>query len=124
MDVLGATLSLARAVGLRVRPRWGAPRMFPQARDRAYTVYPPRDGVYEVVLSPRMRDEPDDRALGVILHELGHVACFVNAHPRHSEREADQEAEALFGVEIRYDDRDLVQTLDARGIRPRPRELG
>lgn len=62
-----------------------------------------------------------DRQVGVLSHELGHIALLFRGNEDHTERDADAEAERLFGKRINYDIED-VQTV-GRGVHPRPKRL-
>lgn len=77
-----------------------------------------------VYIAPKLIDCPGlsavarrDRQTGVLAHELGHVALFQRGETDHSERDADVEAERLFGYIIRYD-KDEVQTIGPGHTRP------
>lgn len=76
-----------------------------------------------IYLSPDLEDMPAPKRDGVVLHELGHALLMLGGDVSHTEREADAEAERVFGIRIYYDPKDLIQTT-ARGLRPRPASLG
>lgn len=95
---------------------------FPGDRDYAYChTEPDAQGFYRVGTAPKMEEAVDSRAYALIAHEIGHAVLLHAGIPTHSEKEADQMAEALFDMQISYD-ADDVQTLDA-GQRPRPAHL-
>jgi hypothetical protein len=75
-----------------------------------------------IVVAPKMAMAALDNIEGVLAHEFGHAILFHCGHWNHTEREADQAAEALFGAPIRYD-RNLIQST-TRGVCPRPAHLG
>lgn len=77
--------------------------------------------VAEVIVAPKIEDEPDDVIDALLRHELAHAVMLFQQHPDHSERAADALAEVLWGERICYDHRD-VQTL-APGKHPRPAHL-
>lgn len=62
-----------------------------------------------------------DRWAGVLAHELGHVYLLQRGVEEHTERQADEIAECLFGFTIKYDGED-VQTA-GEGKSPRPKYL-
>ena len=64
---------------------------------------------------------PIENLIGLVRHELGHLAEPGDATWRPSEQHADDVAERVTGERIRYDSRD-VQTV-GRGKYPRPRHL-
>lgn len=76
-----------------------------------------------LVVSRRLLAASPERFAGVLAHEIGHALLFEQGRFEHTEREADAVAEKVLGVRIRYDDED-VQTVGARGARPRPTRLG
>lgn len=87
-------------------------------RDLAYALYdadPPR-----IVVHKRLLRLPRQNVLGVIRHELGHVAD-PTPYALGAEQRADDVAESITGTKIRYDRRD-VQTV-GRGRYPRPLHL-
>lgn len=88
-----------------------------------------------------LREHHRERQVGVLAHELAHVSLLQRAHDirhrevataralsragkleNHTEREADAEAERLFGYTIRYDEEE-VQTISPDGVAPRPAHL-
>jgi hypothetical protein len=75
-----------------------------------------------IYLSPRLENMIAPKREGVVLHEFGHVLCFLEGKEKHTEREADFRAEEVFNINIYYDPKDLVQTTSG-GIRPRPSHL-
>ena len=74
-----------------------------------------------IYIRPRLLDMPRENQLGVLLHELGHVALLQRGNENHTEREADTVATALFGFPIRYDVDDIQTT--GPGTSPRPAHL-
>lgn len=88
-------------------------------RDVAWTEYA-QDGAGVVTVLRRLLLLPQENFLGVIRHELGHLAA-----PRWSDPEAEGHADAVAclvaGEPICYD-RDLLQTVGP-GTWPRPRSL-
>lgn len=75
----------------------------------------------EIIVAPKIEDEPDDVIHALLRHELAHGILLFHGHDDHSERDADALAEAVWGDPLNYDARD-VQTL-APGTHPRPRHL-
>lgn len=73
-------------------------------------------------VAPRLARESRARVEGVLAHELGHALLFLAGRPDHTERAADDAAEAYLGVEIAYDQGDVQTT--GPGARPRPARLG
>lgn len=71
-----------------------------------------------VVFYERALELPTKNLVALIRHELAHVLLW---HRRHTEREADELAEEVFGQAIHYDACG-VQTI-GRGTRPRPRKF-
>jgi hypothetical protein len=69
-----------------------------------------------------MEIQPQGRIEGVLMHEIGHALLFAAGVKDHTEREADEMAEAVFGRFVAYDEDDLVQTT-GEGLRPRPEYL-
>jgi predicted SprT family Zn-dependent metalloprotease len=86
---------------------------FPHARNFAYC----SDDLV-IVVAPKMVKSADHRIEGVLAHELGHAINFYLGNLRHSERDADDMAERIFGTTIFYD-RDTVQSTE-HGVSPRP----
>ncbi len=74
-----------------------------------------------VYIAPKLLTASRGRQIGVLMHELGHVAFLQRGNEDHTEREADKKAEELWGAKISYDDED-VQTIES-GTRPRPAHL-
>lgn len=110
--------------GLRVTLREGRAGEFPAARDHAYCelVGPLR---CRITVAPRMADASAPRCSALLAHELAHALLLAEGDEDHSEREADQRAEEVFGRAIYYDAQD-VQTWNGRvkgARRPRPRHL-
>ncbi len=102
-----------------VRFRYGKADEFPRKRNYAYCIDAPSGPV--IVLAPKARRASEERVLGVLAHEFGHALAFL-AGAEHTERDADDLAERVFGLRINYDTDD-VQTV-GEGVRPRPLRLG
>lgn len=65
---------------------------------------------------------PRQKLVAIALHELGHVLDGTHrfdseAAPRDAENRADWLVEKVLGVTLRYDPRDMVQTLDSAGTK-------
>lgn len=83
------------------------------------------DGSFRIAIAAKMNDADDSRVEGLIRHELAHAVLLHGGDMEHTERDADEVAEELFGSPLFYDDED-VQTTDqsAPGARrPRPAYL-
>ena len=93
---------------------------FPRPRDFAYTSEN-SEGGFDIVFSPKIKEASEERMLGLIRHELGHALFLLDGDEDHSEQDADDLAEEVFGTPIRYDRID-VQTI-GMGSSPRPRHL-
>lgn len=126
--VLAIFLMLRALVVAEFGPRFqvslieGKPCHFPTARSRAYCEF--EGGRLTIAVSPTLFRDNDARIQGVLRHEFGHAVYFFEGFEDHSERQADELAEVLFGDPIYYDS-ELVQTLNPRNaVRPRPRSLG
>lgn len=108
--------------GFRVTLVEGHPHEFPAERSRAYCQF--EKGKLTIAVSPTLFRDNTARIEGVLRHEFGHAVYFFEGYEDHSERQADELAEVLFGDLIYYDS-DLVQTINPRNaVRPRPRSLG
>lgn len=85
-------------------------------------------GAFRIAIAGKMNDPDladDSRVEGILRHELAHAVLLHGGDTEHTERDADEVAEALFGSPIFYDEDD-VQTTDpsAPGARrPRPEYL-
>jgi len=80
------------------------------------------DGSFRIAVAAKMNDADDSRVEGLLRHELAHAVLLHGGDMEHTERDADEVAEELFGSPLFYDDED-VQTTDqsAPGARrPRP----
>ena len=80
------------------------------------------DGSFRIAIAAKMNDADDSRVEGLLRHELAHAVLLHGGDMEHTERDADEVAEELFGSPLFYDDED-VQTTDqsAPGARrPRP----
>lgn len=62
-----------------------------------------------------------ERQEGILMHELAHVALLQAGNEEHSERDADDFAEVLWGKRIAYDNEDVQTT--GPGTSPRPVRL-
>lgn len=101
---------------LRVTPEPGRA----SARAHAWCVEP-HGGRCTVEVAPKLEDRAFKSICGVLAHELGHAYLLQAGAIEHSERDADDAAELLFGHVIRYD-ADEVQTWGS-GQSPRPAHL-
>lgn len=108
------------APGLRCRLSRGEPGEFPRQRNFAMCGLV-RPQVAEVIVAPKIENEPDAVIDALLRHELAHAILLYRGQDGHSERDADAFAEVLWGDRINYDARD-VQTL-APGRWPRPAHL-
>ena len=126
---LGLTLLLARTMR-RMDPKYGSIELiagegsikdFPNRRDFAYTFFPDSGQPYELVVSPRLKNQSPSRVIAIIRHEVAHAVLHESGEENHTERETDRMAEEIWGQKIYYDDED-VQTLEV-GTRPRPDHL-
>lgn len=91
------------------------------ARAYAYCTDLP-DGSFAIHVAPKMDEADDSRIDGLMRHELSHAVLLYTGDLEHTERDADEIAEELFGAPLYYD-QDDVQTTDpsAPGARrPRP----
>jgi hypothetical protein len=104
-----------------VELREGTEAEFPKKRNMAYCLQR-RDGSLCIVVAPKMENARTDQIDGVLRHEFGHALYMFCGRQEHTEREADQLAEEMFGAPIYYD-RDLIQSTRT-GKRPRPAHLG
>lgn len=108
------------------------PEAFPKKRNYAFCTSPesgPAVGVplgcCAICVAPKMLNATLDRVRGVLMHEIGHAVDFLYTpdHENHrEERRADQIAEAIWNIPIRYD-ADTVQSTCC-GVHPRPAHLG
>lgn len=86
------------------------------------------DGAFRIAIAGKLNDPnlaDDSRVEGLLRHELAHAVLLHTGDTEHTERDADDVAEALFGSPLFYD-ADDVQTTDpsAPGARrPRPAYL-
>lgn len=83
------------------------------------------DGSFRIAVAHKMNEADDSRIEGLLRHELAHAVLLHGGDLEHTERDADEVAEALFGSPLYYDEDD-VQTTDpsAPGARrPRPAYL-
>tara|TARA_R110002060_G_scaffold30712_2_gene41244 strand:+ start:4479 stop:4871 length:393 start_codon:yes stop_codon:yes gene_type:complete len=98
----------------------GEQQEFPMRRDFAYT-HQNDDGSLSIVFSPQIKEASEERMVGLIRHELAHALFLLEGEEDHSEQDADDLAEEVFGTPIRYD-RMNVQTIGS-GVTPRPKHL-
>lgn len=108
------------------------PAAFPNKRNYAFCTSPeagPKVGMHHgccaICVAPKILNAALPRVHGLLMHELGHAIDFqfTRNHPNHgSERRADQIAEAIWRIPIRYDE-DTVQSTCC-GVHPRPAHLG
>lgn len=105
---------------LRVCLLVGDPDDFPEERNFAMCGLV-RPEIAEVIVAPKIEDEPDAVIDALLRHELAHAVLLYRGQRGHSERDADAFAEVVWGDRINYDDRE-VQTL-APGQWPRPWHL-
>jgi len=90
--------------------------LFPEYRDIAYT-----DGE-TIFMSDKIFDLSRENMIALLAHEIAHI-YFMQRGIEHSEDEADEMAELLFGSKIYYDEFD-IQTIDPRNTKPfRPEYL-
>lgn len=89
-------------------------------RDLAYADEDARSGAPRVVMLARALKLSDDNVLGLMLHELGHVAD-IDVSKAGREQRADDIARWVTGLRISYDGRN-IQTVGP-GRYPRPRNL-
>jgi hypothetical protein len=83
------------------------------------------DGAFRIAVAGKLNDADDSRVEGLLRHELAHAVLLHTGDLEHTERDADDVAEALFSSPLFYDEED-VQTTDpsAPGARrPRPAYL-
>jgi hypothetical protein len=86
------------------------------------------DGSFRIAVAGKMNDASttdDSRVEGLLRHELAHAVLLHGGDLEHTERDADEVAEALFGSPLYYDEDD-VQTTDPSALgarRPRPEYL-
>ena len=120
-------------VPFRLLVREGTMEDFPARRDFAYTTTEapdhPQDRVengiengIEIVFSPQLPNQTNDRIRAIIRHELAHALLLSLDNWDHTEQTADDLAEKIFLAKIHYDTED-VQTLDTAGEYPRPFHL-
>ena len=115
-----AQATAAHAPGLRFRLTPGDPADFPRERNFAMCgLLAPAEA--NVIVAPKMEHEPDEVIHALLRHELAHGILLYCGHDGHSERDADELAEVVWGDRLFYDHRN-VQTL-APGKWPRPGHL-
>lgn len=108
------------------------PEAFPKKRNYAFCTAPESAaelgvpaGFCAICVAPKMLNAAVTRIRGVLMHEIGHAIDFqyTRNHPNHgSELRADEIAEAIWRIPIRYDS-DTVQSTCC-GVHPRPAYLG
>jgi len=110
----------AHAPGLRCVLTRGPASDFPHDRNFAMCgLIAPKQA--KVIVAAKIENEPDAVIEALLRHELAHGILLFCGHADHSERDADELAEAIWGDRLNYDARD-VQTL-APGKWPRPGHL-
>ncbi len=117
---------------LNVELEIGHAHLFPNNRNYAFCTNPMHakkfnvpKGCCLIVTAPKILKADRPRVLGLLMHELGHAIDFQKTpdHPNNgSERRADQLAEAIWRVPIRYDAETIQST--CCGVHPRPSHLG
>ena len=83
------------------------------------------DGSFRIAVAGKLDSADDSRVEGLLRHELAHAVLLHGGDLEHTERDADEVAEALFGSPLYYDEDD-VQTTDPSAPdakRPRPAYL-
>ena len=90
---------------------------FPESRDFAFADI--NDEPYLITVSPRLKLQKPTRIIAIMRHELGH--CLLSENPDHSEQEADDIVETLFGHRIYYDNENIQTIIPANW--PRPLEI-
>lgn len=104
---------------LRVGLIIGESEDFPEERDFAMCALV-RPGFAEILVAPKIENEPDEVIDALLRHEFAHT-MLLHSGLKHTERDADELAEVIWGERINYDHRD-VETL-APGAYPRPTHL-
>lgn len=74
-----------------------------------------------IYVAHKIYDADYNRYAALLMHELAHAVLIQSGEEDHSEQDADDLAEELFGHRISYD-KDDVQTL-SKGRYPRPKHL-
>jgi hypothetical protein len=87
---------------------------------RAHAACDARSGE-SIYVAHKIYDADYNRYAAILMHELAHALLIQAGDEDHSEQDADDVAEELFGHRISYD-KDDVQTLK-KGTYPRPRHL-
>ena len=101
-----------------VEMRWHAEHFLARPTARDFAWYEP---VHHTVNAVRnLIDQPDERVVGVLAHELGH-AVDLHLHLPGAERRADRLARSVIGVPIRYDSDDIQNV--KYGVCQRPAHL-
>lgn len=95
----------------------GSMNQFPASRDFAFSEI--SEEPFVITISPCLLIQPISRIIAVMRHEIAH--CVLADSPDHSEQDADDLVEELFGHKIYYDD-ELVQTVLPAQY-PRPLEI-
>jgi hypothetical protein len=108
------------------------PEAFPYPRNYAFCSNPRYGaefgawkGCCSICVAPKILQADTARVHGVLMHEIGHAVDFLctPGHPNHgSERRADDIAQQIWGIPIKYD-KDTVQSTCC-GVHPRPAHLG
>jgi hypothetical protein len=90
------------------------PRSFAYCQEEA-------DGSFSICVAPKLAHQSRHRIEGLFAHELGHAVLMHMGEHEHTERDADNAAEQVFGFRIFYDEDDVQST--RYGVRPRPEYL-
>lgn len=113
------------APSLRSSVKTGDMAAFKGGRAFGFCEVKPVRGVYRITVAPDLEHHAAGRIEGILAHELGHALLMHGGNLHHSERDADEAAEAILGRALYYDGND-VQTTAARAPgarRPRPSYL-
>lgn len=79
------------------------------------------DGSFTICVAPKLTQQARHRIEGLMAHEFGHAVLMLLGDFEHTERDADNAAEQVFGLRIFYDEDDVQST--RYGRRPRPAYL-
>lgn len=104
---------------IEVYLREGFSKDFPKNRDYAYSMK--SDGKFYIIFAPKMRKALRNRTRAILRHEIAHIIYMMQGNDSHTEQDADNLAERIWGDRIYYDSED-IQTLDI-GRYPRPAYL-
>ena len=98
-----------------------AAREFPKPRDFAYCHTVPESGTWLIGVAPKLSEQSLERIQALLMHEIAHAVLLDEGAADHTERDADEMAEALFGTQLSYDREDVQTT--GHGTHPRPEHL-